>query len=152
MLEQMTFDFSQLNSIPSNFDLLVASSFVLHITGRQQSGDIACFVHFALGNKRIVNKFFSAKCFIIQVTQCNTGTGNIHFPISSKGHRAKIGVQQIDLSVVSRYSNRNGTSNVLLWVILMNHAPYNCFSWPVLIINTHCAIECTGYARGKPGF
>src|SRR5580658_7117808 len=102
------FDLSQLDSEAANLHLEIAAPYKLDITVRQVASQIAGFIEprARMPAERVCNEFLRRHLRSIQITTGETIAANVQLALGARRNWVHFRVQQIDLCVGDRPSNR----------------------------------------------
>ncbi|SAL72683.1 hypothetical protein AWB70_07562 [Caballeronia cordobensis] len=105
MTGDLRFDLTQLDTEPTNLDLMIVTAKKLDVAIGSIACDIPRAIHTRAGNERIIDKSFGGKLRPIQITPRHTRPTDIKFTNRTRRHQPKLPVEQIDACIGNRLAN-----------------------------------------------
>ncbi|POW26182.1 hypothetical protein PB72LOC_03351 [Pectobacterium atrosepticum] len=135
-LYQVRFDFTQFNTETAQFDLEVVTAQIVDITVGQPAAEVARFVEASIRSigKWIGNKTLCCQFRTIKIAACDTRAANIDFTGDTKGNGLFLLIQNVDLCIGNRATNRRcsimaciaarqgGTDGNFRWTVSIKHS------------------------------
>src|SRR3984885_1589025 len=138
-LRQPGFDLAQLNAVSANLNLEVVAAQVLDNAVRGPAAEIPCFVHASAGisRERIGHKPLGRQIREVQIAPRNTGAAYVEFAANADGRGISAGVEDIDLRVRYRPTDRGRRRQRRIRRNFVDDAADNRFGWPILVHDAH---------------
>ncbi|SAL72673.1 hypothetical protein AWB70_07560 [Caballeronia cordobensis] len=137
MTGDLRFDLTQLDTEPTNLDLMIVTAKKLDIAIGAIASDIARAIHTPTRNKRIIDKPFDGQLRPIQITSPHTRTADVQLAHRTDRHQPPLCIEQINARVGNRTADRHRIGFFLQASI--GRCPHRRFRGAVLVIKRYGA-------------